>query len=556
MTDSILDITRPITRRFNPSNEPAFDFLRLAARRGDGLDIAMHFFSRPDERTADEDLLQAALAQFDSEEPPQNLNELRERVDGLGDVLADRLNTALTANGATRLTTARLQPALIEALLDPDSDPIATCPPPDTTPIPLDLDQVGAPFLLDQSGLIDRPGEEFTGLDSMLRAQAGFALTRLARARVENNEQLIGLLDELEQAAVRIVCRMGRSDQPRADVACRLTQMLEALARDKATRNADERMEAAALTVVGDFLAASPGRRIQFPQPWLTRINDFPESDDDGTFIEDPIPVTQTKTYELAVLLNKVKCVVETSPKWGSDEFRIGYDARADGSSIATGKYADDFDEAADGNTKIPNLEFFNIKVPSQKGKTRTFKLLLQPYESDSITFEDLKPFLKVFSKIIDVLAEIAAAALRAKITRAIQKASAQGRTVDPKLLGELRKAATATVDKAIVKEAVKLMAEKSAIGFLNFFNGPDPFTIVTVTGSVTSNGPTQPPTWRYTVSGGSVPDNKKRQGKVVARTKVEEVRKFPIHEANVPKEKRGEYELTMSVVVRESKAI
>ncbi|CAM2011655.1 hypothetical protein [Acanthopleuribacter pedis] len=557
MTETLLDFRRPITLRFPTTNEPAFDFLRLAAARGDGLDIALRFFSQPDERTADEDLIQAALATFDSEDPPKNLNDLRERVDGLGEVLAERLNTALSFNGATRRSENRLQPALVEALLDPESDPLEACPPPDTTPIPLDLDQVGAPFLLDQVGVIEQPGEGSGNLDSLLAAMSAYALNRLARARAENNEELIQVLAEMERAATKLVCRIGNSESPRAEVAQRLAQGLEQLARDKATRNADERLEAAAFTVIGDILAASPNRTINFPAPWQTRFSDFPEGDE-GTFIKDPAPPAKV-TYQASFNLKKVFCKIETSPKVGVDEFRISHGTIIDGEQGATGTYMNDFDEAdASKRTRKPNLEFFKFDVPEQAGKTKTFRLFLQPFESDAITGEDLLPFLKVFYKLLDILAQIAAQIAAAKIEQALQKVKAQGRAIDPRKLEELKKAAKGVVNKMVIKDAVKRMSEAGAITFLNFFNSPDPFTLVTVDGSVKSNGPNKAPDWQFRVSGGSLPENESKKVKVSGKTGEQLVKNFPIHEINVKGSgqkpgvdpKIGAYTLDLSMVV------
>ncbi len=558
MTDTLLDI--PTRSAFVTTHEPAFDFMRLIAGREDGRDVATRFFSQPETRTVDEDLIDAMINAFNEDEPPKDLNDLRERVDGLGDILAERLSSALAANGALRRSTGRLNPALIETLSDPNADTDDLCPPAEFAIQDLDFNSIGTPGLFDQPGGIMGPGEGATGLDRFLAGCAAYALDRFACARAENNEDLIQLLEEFEDAATTLVCRLCPEQAPRATVKATVARELERLARNKATRHAEERFETGVDAAVAELLAASVGPIVRFPALWLDRMTPFPETQPGDEFIEDTQTPTATKLYELSVQLKQVLCKIETSPKWGKDEFRIATAARVDGKAVASASYAADFDENAPGNKKNPKLEFFKFDVPQEAGKTKKFTLVMQPFESDAVTVDDLAPYLKTLGVIIEVLVNVAVAVATQRFAQKLSEASAARRYLSPEKIQALQRALFEAADKTIIKDALENMVEEGAIGFFKFFNGPDPFTLVKLTGSVTSNGPKKPPTWQFSLSGGTVDQGGQFATSVKEKTGQRNINQLKIHEVNVDGSgqkpfvdpKIGAYLLDMAVVVRE----
>lgn len=556
MTDTLLDIpTRPA---FVTTTEPAFDFMRLIAGRADGRAIAKRFFAQPDTRTVDEDLIDAMINAFNADEPPKDLNDLRERVDGLGDVLAERLSTALAANGALRRSNGRLNPALIETLSDPSATTDDLCPPAVIEVADFDFNTYGQPSVWNQPGGIQAPGAGHTGLDKLLAGCTAYALERLALARAENHQMLVPLLDEFEDAATRLACRLCGEHAPRTTVQAFMARAHESLSRARETRHAEERFETALALYTAEIEAASVGGHPNIPMPWLQRVPPFPAAENGDTFIGDPKTPALDTTYELSVQLNQVTCKIETTPKWGADEFRIATAARVDGTAVASANYAEDFDETAPGNSKVANLEFFKFEVPKEKGVTKSFRLLLQPYESDAITAADLAPYVKILNKVIEALVDAAIAPAKQRITAKITQTA--NTTRRPSTSKTLQRVALEALDKSLVTETLNQMVGESALKFFNFFNGPDAFTLVTLQGSVTSNGPKDAPTWQFTVTGGTPGQEGKFANSVTKKAGLEKINQLKIHEVNAKGSGKqpftdpdiGAYQLDMSVVVRE----
>ena len=559
MTDTVIDVNGTSTdfSTERPGVAPAFDFLRRVAGRADAVGIASQLLEQPGVRNVDEGLLRKMFEELNSEAPPRNLAELKHRVDGLGDTLGDRLTTALAFNGVLRWSDGRLRPGFVEALADEGVDPICACPQPETALVPLDLDRVCEPFYLDKVGVIQNPGFGNTGLDALIQASASFGLARLARARVEDDPVFVPLLDELEEVGYRLLCRRPEIAQPRAAIRAHIDVALERLARGKASRNADQRLDDAVMLAFSELLVASPGRIVQFPPAWKDRLEPIEIPDGDDGFIEGPVLIGQDKAYELAINLNRVRCEVETTPKAGEDEFRIQTKSTVQSKNVLSKNYGHDFDEAEED---IPNLEILKFAVPKKAGSTQTFRTYFQPYESDELTAGDITRFLNVLAKIVEAIAKVAEAASKKKAAKTAEKAGAGAGEAQLKKVKSVKETLEKLPDKKAIQKAVEGLGEAGAFGFLSFLNGNDAFTTVTISGSVTSNGPQLAPDWSYQVTGGTLSANQKRKVMVKAKTGARNIKRLQVHELNAKgiglapgkDPEIGAYLLDLAVVVRE----